>query len=146
MTRLAFRMDLLSNRVKGERFWSGFCSLLRFDIDDRASAISTILASFVDSFPSSLLYERGIALIPPPFSSRWRNARTIERFSKFSADFIRWESRIMEAGSVFLEKENVVFTALPPFECRNTAARLARAFHRDISRPIPTLFSHLAAA
>ena len=70
MTRLAFRMDLLSNRVKGERFWPGFCSLLRFDIDDRASAISTILASFVDSFPSSLLYERGIALIPPPFSSR----------------------------------------------------------------------------
>lgn len=85
MTRLAFRMDLLSNRVKGERFWSGFCSLLRFDIDDRASAVSTILASFVDSFPSSLLYERGIALIPPlsPRVEGTQGRSILEIFGRF---------------------------------------------------------------
>lgn len=62
MTRLAFRMDLLSNRVKGERFWPGFCSLLR--------SISTPWL-LPRSWPASTIrfYITEISLRSPPSSS-----------------------------------------------------------------------------
>lgn len=150
MTRLAFRMDLLSNQVKGERFWPGFCFASSLDIVNAFdSAVSTILASLPIRVAALCFYikrHRFISYIPllssPPHPfvpPRLWNARTrrIERFSKFLAivkflsivDFIGLYRDNIGIGR-FLEKENdTVFTALSPFECRNTAARLAFAEH-----------------
>lgn len=154
MTRLAFRMDLLSNQVKGERFWPGFCFASSLDIPSARLFPRSWLACRFRIANALCFYinrHRLISCIPllssPPhpfvplvFGTQGREeSRTIlEIFGDREISSHRrfyWciESLYrdnIEIGRFPVEKENdTVFTALSPFECRNNAARLAFAEH-----------------